>query len=103
MLFIELLNVIFWFNPLFYYLKKSIKLNHEFLADRAVLNKGVSLTAYQEILLAFSSNPNEPQLANAINYSSIKKRLIIMKTNTSKKNHLVKKSSAITSTYSLDL
>ncbi|HBK70971.1 MAG TPA: hypothetical protein DDZ39_04820 [Flavobacteriaceae bacterium] len=84
-LFIELLNVIFWFNPLFYYLKKSIKLNHEFLADRAVLNKGVSLTAYQEILLAFSSNPNEPQLANAINYSSIKKRLIIMKTNTSKK------------------
>ena len=30
-LLIELLQVIFWFNPLVYLFKKSIKLNHEFL------------------------------------------------------------------------
>ncbi len=36
-LFVELLQIIFWFNPLFYFIKRSIKLNHEFLADRAVL------------------------------------------------------------------
>src|SRR5690606_16924572 len=36
-LFIELLQIIFWVNPFFLLLKNSIKLNHEFLADRAVL------------------------------------------------------------------
>jgi len=87
---VEILQVVFWFNPLLYYIKKDIKLNHEFLADRAVLNKGVSLNAYQEILLAFSSNQTEPQLANALNYSSIKKRFTIMKTKTSKKSVWIK-------------
>ncbi|MDP5062620.1 MAG: peptidase M56, partial [Maribacter sp.] len=37
-LFLEVLQVVFWFNPLIYAFKKTIKLNHEFLADRAVLN-----------------------------------------------------------------
>ena len=90
-LFIELLQVIFWFNPLIYFTKHAIKMNHEFLADRAVLNKGISLPTYQHILLAFSSNASESPLANAINYSStrhaasvIKKRFTVMKTHTTK-------------------
>ncbi|WP_299891249.1 M56 family metallopeptidase [uncultured Lacinutrix sp.] len=84
-LFIELMQVIFWFNPLLYFIKKDIKLNHEFLADKAVLNQGIDSSSYQSILLAFSSNATEPELANAINYSLIKKRFTIMKTKTSKK------------------
>ena len=40
-LFIELLQVLFWFNPLIYLIKKYIKLNHEFLADQAVLKNGI--------------------------------------------------------------
>ncbi len=83
-LIIELLQIVFWFNPLIYFIKSSIKLNHEFLADKAVLNNGISTSTYQEILLAFSSNSQEYQLANAINYSSIKKRFTVMKTQTSK-------------------
>lgn len=84
-LFIELLQVIFWFNPLVYMTKKAIKLNHEFLADQAVITKGVDPVSYQQILLAFSSNASSPAMANAINYSSIKKRLTVMKTHTSKR------------------
>ncbi|MFV0571246.1 MAG: M56 family metallopeptidase [Xanthomarina gelatinilytica] len=83
-LFIELFQIIFWFNPLIYILKKSIKLNHEFLADQEVIKKGVTLSKYQQMLLAFSSNALEPQLATAINYSSIKKRFTVMKTSSSK-------------------
>jgi len=83
-LIIEALQVIFWFNPLIYLTKNSIKLNHEFLADKAVLQKGIQPTNYQQILLAFSTNQKETQLANAINYSSIKKRITVMKTHTSK-------------------
>ena len=83
-LFIEVLQILFWFNPLLIWLKRHIKLNHEHLADQAVLNKGVSPITYQEILLAFSVQKQNLPLSNAINYSSLKKRLTIMKTHTSK-------------------
>ena len=88
---VEILQILFWFNPLLYLYKKAIKLNHEFLADKAVLNSGLNTKTYQEILLAFSSNAClqnsvHSELANAINYSLIKKRLTIMKT----KNHKVR-------------
>jgi hypothetical protein len=93
-LLVELLQILFWFNPLIYLTKKSIKLNHEFLADEAVLNQGAYTSDYQKILLAFASsaNPekNRPSLANAINYSSIKKRFTVMKTRTSKKSILLR-------------
>ncbi|MGY0391615.1 M56 family metallopeptidase [Bizionia sp. KMM 8389] len=86
-LFIETLQVFLWFNPLFYLIKRDIKLNHEFLADQAVLNTGTDTKTYQQILLACSTSKDEDykktnQLANAINYSLIKKRFTIMKSNT---------------------
>ncbi|MCB0468146.1 MAG: M56 family metallopeptidase [Aequorivita sp.] len=83
--FATLLQIVFWFNPLFYFIKKSIKLNHEFLADRAVLKTGAKISEYQKILLAFSSNAATPSLAHSLNYSSIKKRFTLMKTHTSKR------------------
>ncbi len=87
---VELLQIVFWFNPLFYFIKRSIKLNHEFLADRAVLKAGAETSAYQKLLLAFSSPDSyrdayTPSLAHSINYSSIKKRFTVMKTHTSKR------------------
>ena len=74
-LIMELLQIVFWFNPLIYILKNWIKLNHEFLADRAVIQQCISLSHYQQTLLAFVSSANhqdnQSSLANAINYSSI--------------------------------
>jgi len=84
-LFLELFHVLFWFHPLVYWVKHLVKLNHEFLADQAVLKNGASVPNYQNLVLAFSSNAVAPPLANAIHYSSIKKRIIIMKTQTSQK------------------
>lgn len=96
-LFVELLQIAFWFNPLIHLAKKSIKLNHEFLADAAVIHQGSATADYQNTLLAFASSANyknnQPSMANAINYSSyssIKKRFKVMKTRTSKKSILVK-------------
>ncbi|MHA7832826.1 MAG: M56 family metallopeptidase, partial [Flagellimonas sp.] len=90
-LLIELAQVILWFNPLIYLLKSSIKLNHEFLADQAVVNSSQDRVQYQNALLSYLSHDsfNKHQsigIANAINYSSIKKRFTVMKTNTSKKS-----------------
>ncbi len=108
-LFIEFLQVIFWFNPLIYFFKKSIKLNHEFLADSAVLKKETNTSDYQNTLLSYLSKESLEKyqstgIANAINYSStrltvfgrkitfgstvgqVKKRFTIMKKRTSKKS-----------------
>ncbi|MGB0895825.1 MAG: M56 family metallopeptidase [Flavobacteriaceae bacterium] len=83
-LFIEFLQVIFWFNPILFLINRAIKLNHEFLADKAVISNGIHTQNYQKTLLAYSSHAYQLPLANAINYSSIKKRFTVMKTHTSK-------------------
>ena len=94
-LFIEFLQIIFWFNPLIFIFKKAIKLNHEFLADQAVLQNNRDPVKYQHILLNYSSPNNQSPpvaigMANAINYSSIKKRFTVMKKQTSKKGVLLR-------------
>ncbi len=83
--FIEVLLVLLWFHPLLYFFRKAIKLNHEFLADSAVLKKGVASSTYQNTLLSYMAPKGNQSFINAINYSSIKKRFTVMKTQTSKK------------------
>jgi len=77
-LFIEVLQIVFWFNPLFIFYKKAIKLNHEFLADEAVNKQFDSVRSYQNLLLDFASNKNTVSLASTINYLITKKRLLMM-------------------------
>jgi len=77
-LFIEVLQIVFWFNPLIILFKKSIKLNHEFLADESVNEQFDSVTEYQKMLLNFASHKNTICLASNLNYLITKKRLIMM-------------------------
>jgi hypothetical protein len=91
-----MLKVFLWFNPLIYLMRSAIKLNHEFLADKTVLNKNFDPVDYQNAILSFSTlddqeKIHQPSLANAIDYSStrhalgvIKKRFTVMKIQTSK-------------------
>ena len=77
-LFIEVLQIVFWFKPLIILFKKSIKLNHEFLADESVNEQFESVTEYQKLLLNFVSHKNTVSLASNLNYLITKKRLIMM-------------------------
>lgn len=77
-LLIELLKVLFWFNPLLYLYKRAILLNHEFLADEAVLSQGKSVKEYQNILLKTMRIRPGYSLASTLNYSLTKKRLQMM-------------------------
>ncbi len=77
-LFIELYKVFFWFNPAMYLYRSAITLNHEFLADEAVL-KTTDVTGYQHLLLKnIIITPNSSGITHGFNYSIIKKRLIMM-------------------------
>ena len=89
-LFIEILQVVFWFNPIFYFYKRSIRLNHEFLADQQVIRQKFSIRNYIELLLTYNNSPNQAVLSSPINYSLTKKRLQMMTTNFSKKRVALK-------------
>jgi len=71
---LELLTISQWFNPFIWLLKRSIRENHEFLADHGVLKPGVSSAAYRMLLLG-SSFEQQPVIANNFNYSLIKIRI----------------------------
>ena len=70
----ELLTIIQWFNPFIWLLKRSIRENHEFLADNGVLKPEVSSAAYRMLLLN-SAFIQQPVIANNFNYSLIKIRI----------------------------
>jgi biopolymer transport protein ExbD len=90
-LLIEVLQNLFWFNPIFRYYKKAIQLNHEFLADDAVINSHKNITEYQQVLLNTTAQNNNIYLASNLNYSLTKKRFLMMTTPSSKTKILLKK------------
>ncbi|WP_237421271.1 energy transducer TonB [Flavobacterium sp. HBTb2-11-1] len=77
-LFVEVLKIVFWFNPLYLLYEKAIKLNHEFLADEAVNKRFGEVRNYQNLLLDFVSHKNTLPLASNLNYLITKKRLLMM-------------------------
>ncbi len=93
-LFIELLKVVFWFNPIFYYFKKAIQLNHEFLADENVNRNHNNISFYQTLLLTKNCNINY-HLASNLNYQLTKKRFIMMTKTSSRTINLIKKISIL--------
>jgi len=48
---LQLLTVFQWFNPFIWMLNRAIRENHEFLADQAVLSKGVNRGEYKSLLI----------------------------------------------------
>jgi len=81
-LLIELSTIVLWFNPLLWILRKTIQLNHEFLADHKVLADH-DLSDYQNTLIKCVFRNNSIYLASNFNYSLTKKRLIMMTKNNS--------------------
>jgi hypothetical protein len=88
-LFIEFLQVFFWFNPLIWLSKKSIKLNHEFLADRGALEDDSDVYHYQHILLSYASSADHAALESPFNYSLTKKRILMLSKTISRKRAIV--------------
>jgi bla regulator protein blaR1 len=89
-LIVEFLKCVFWFNPIFYFYKKAIQLNHEFLADQAVVSKSSNVSAYQHLLLSkVLGNEFVNQLCSPFNYSVTRLRLIMMRKSTSRPKGLI--------------
>lgn len=88
LIFIEVLSIFFWFHPVIWYLRREIKLQHEYEADRFVLNQNVDKSAYQQLLINYSFQSNCLPITNPFTFSPLKKRIMMMNKKT--KNPLLK-------------
>lgn len=77
-LLVEILQIFTWFNPMLFLFKRSIRINHELLADAAVIRKSFDINRYQNILLQKAALLSDMGLVSSFNFLTIKKRLIMM-------------------------
>lgn len=77
-LILEVLTIVFWFNPFIWLFQKEIRATHEFLADEQVIRKGINKLEYQQML--FNSRTGVSlQLGNYLsNKTSLTKRYKMM-------------------------
>lgn len=79
-LFTEVLLAFCWFNPLLLLYRRAIRLNHEYLADDAVLAGPTGVREYQLLLLDTLLSHRTTTLASSFNYPVTQKRLAMMTT-----------------------
>ncbi len=80
-LFFELLQIVFWFNPIIYFFKKSIREIHEFIADQAVIQENKNAYPYAQLLLKTTRSQDAFLcITNNFNFnhSQIKRRLTMI-------------------------
>jgi len=89
-LMVELITVFAWINPLMFLYRKAIMLNHEYLADEAVVNTFNDSETYRQLLFSKVCQSNNLVLSSSFNYLTTKKRFTMMTRKTSQKVALLK-------------
>ncbi|WP_409416829.1 M56 family metallopeptidase [Flavobacterium sp. PS2] len=79
--------IVFWFNPIVWLYKKAIMQNLEFIADAEALKKITDKKAYQYTLLKITTHENCVAITNHFYQSLIKKRIVMLNKNQSKKKN----------------
>jgi hypothetical protein len=82
--------ILFWFNPIVWLYRKSIVQNLEFLADSFAIQQVSDRTVYQKTMLKITTQASNISIINTFNQSSIKKRIIMLNTNQSKRKNIWK-------------
>ncbi|HSL85931.1 MAG TPA: M56 family metallopeptidase, partial [Bacteroidales bacterium] len=78
-IFIELIKILQWFNPVIYMFNRSMRAVHEYQADECCIRSGITVINYQRILLNQLFRSNLFTLTNSFsNPTLIKKRMIMM-------------------------
>jgi TonB family protein len=92
LIFFEMLQIVFWFNPIIYFYKKSIAIIHEFLADEEASKIAQDKVTYASLLVSkqFSIQPATIFTQHFFNHSTLKSRIIMLSKNPSKKTALLK-------------
>jgi hypothetical protein len=78
LLFIEFVSIIFWFNPLMIYLKKSIQELHEYIVDEKIAERGKGKKEYAELLLKLASEVKRFNLSAGFSGNQIRRRIVMI-------------------------
>jgi uncharacterized protein YjhX (UPF0386 family) len=89
LLLVEVIHAFFWINPLLVGFKRTVKLNLEFIADKAVLDSGADPSSYQYSMLS-CLRPSGLPLVNLFASSKIKTRIHMMNKKNSPLRNLYK-------------
>lgn len=89
-IFMELLIIISWINPVIFFYKKSIKINHEFLADNAVIKNFDDIDNYRLLLVNKVFAQNHVLLSSTFNFFTTKKRLVMLYKKTSRMQRAIR-------------
>jgi TonB family protein len=76
-LFAEVIQAFYWFNPVMIFYKSALRQAHEFLADASIC-RTKSVSSYTDLLLSKSQSGLELALTNQFFHSQIKKRIKMM-------------------------
>ncbi|MBN2666702.1 MAG: hypothetical protein JXR67_09340 [Bacteroidales bacterium] len=79
-IFFELMNMIFWFNPMLYIFGRAARINHEYLADEAVVRESRDPETYEGELISFIRSRAIVPFTCGLNSSMIKDRLLMLNT-----------------------
>ncbi len=100
-LFTQLVCTPFWWNPATWVLRREVRLNLEFIADKAVADSltplpnrggagGGALKAYQYRLLGFATQTNVATIANNFNVLPLKRRIKMMNLQRTRRTGMIK-------------
>lgn len=107
-LFSQVVCILFWWNPAAWLMRREVRMNLEFIADKVVADYLVqaplsspvgdtalsttanSLKAYQYRLLGFSLQTNVATIANNFNVLPLKRRIIMMNLKRTRRTGMVK-------------
>jgi len=77
-IFIELIRIVYWFNPILFLYSRAIRVNHEYLADSGVLRDSLDIKNYADKLLSLISYRGTISLTSGFNHSLMKRRLLMI-------------------------
>lgn len=83
-IFFELLHIVFWFNPVLFLYERAARINHEYLADEAVIRSFSDMRTYSNELINFIKLRATVPFTSGFSPSMIKLRLMMMNTNTTR-------------------
>lgn len=78
LLLFEFATVVFWFNPVIYYLRKSISLVHEFMVDASVTRKRDNVVSYSKLLVKLSTTSNVVPLMHGFSNKQLFQRILML-------------------------
>lgn len=77
-IFIEIVKIIYWFNPILILYSRAIRVNHEYLADNGVIQGSSDIKDYADKLINYISCKRNVPLTSGFNPSLTRKRLIML-------------------------